>query len=706
MAYEFDFAGSPSQSSYAIYAPNGFMKSSFARTFEDISKGESPKDERYQRQTVCKILRDGANIDPASIYVFRSEIDKNEDTASVSNILVDANDKARYDSLVLNLEKLKKRLEINLNRVTGVRKEDIAKQIQEDFGESQFHACIETALKAKTPDIDLSKFKYATLFNTSVLEVINSEIFINNAKKFSEYYLKLIEKSGGLYARGKYNPSGARDSLSGLKKQGYFGVGHKVHINGDPSSITEKEFETRIAKANAIIDEDKTLAALKDKLSSKKEPQAITELIEGLENTELDYFIKTIAPSNRVEFKKEIWSYWIQKEDAAKDYINDYNNSKAEIDKIETKGSQVTREWEAAIKLFNDRFIGMPFELSVSNPSDARLGRKPARLIYVFKDGADTRQYQRSDIKTLSQGERRALHILNFIFDVEARKKDKQETLFIIDDIADSFDYKNKYAIVQYLSDLNAVGLFSQIILTHNFDFLRTIQGSVVPYKNCLMANKSKNGVSLEKALGIKNIFIGDLKNNISRDNQTLIGTIPFTRNIIEYTNDESDETYKQLTDYLHWKRNTPSKTISEYLTIFNTLYQKNETTTQTDPYIDILFNTASQICNNPTVPGLSITDKVVLSIAIRIKAEQKLLDAIRNLRNDSSYWCESEGQYQNLLNELKRTSPNDSNIPLFEQVSMTVSSNIHLNSFMYEPILDMTKEHLVDLYIKISTLK
>jgi hypothetical protein len=97
--------------------------------FEDISKGESPKDERYQRQTVCKILRDGANIDPASIYVFRSEIDKNEDTASVSNILVDANDKARYDSLVLNLEKLKKRLEINLNRVTGVRKEDIAKQI-------------------------------------------------------------------------------------------------------------------------------------------------------------------------------------------------------------------------------------------------------------------------------------------------------------------------------------------------------------------------------------------------------------------------------------------------------------------------------------------------------------------------------------------------------------------------------------------------
>jgi hypothetical protein len=202
-----------------------------------------------------------------------------------------------------------------------------------------------------------------------------------------------------------------------------------------------------------------------------------------LEKTELDYFIKTIAPSNRVEFKKEIWSYWIQKEDAAKDYINDYNNSKAEIDKIETKGSQVTREWEAAIKLFNDRFIGMPFELSVSNPSDARLGRKPARLIYVFKDGADTRQYQRSDIKTLSQGERRALHILNFIFDVEARKKDKQETLFIIDDLADSLTTKQIRNRSIPFRPKRRWPLFTNI-LTHNFDFLRTIQGSVVPYKN------------------------------------------------------------------------------------------------------------------------------------------------------------------------------------------------------------------------------
>ena len=61
----------------------------------------------------------------------------------------------------------------------------------------------------------------------------------------------------------------------------------------------------------------------------------------------------------------------------------------------------------------------------------------------------------------MSQGERRALYLLNFIFEVEDRKRKSAETLFIIDDVADSFDYKNKHAIVQYLEDISKVEHFS-----------------------------------------------------------------------------------------------------------------------------------------------------------------------------------------------------------------------------------------------------
>lgn len=54
-------------------------------------------------------------------------------------------------------------------------------------------------------------------------------------------------------------------------------------------------------------------------------------------------------------------------------------------------------------------------------------------------------------LNVLSQGEKRALYILNIIFEIEARKELDQKTILIIDDIADSFDYKNKYAIIEYL---------------------------------------------------------------------------------------------------------------------------------------------------------------------------------------------------------------------------------------------------------------
>jgi ABC-type lipoprotein export system ATPase subunit len=46
----------------------------------------------------------------------------------------------------------------------------------------------------------------------------------------------------------------------------------------------------------------------------------------------------------------------------------------------------------------------------------------------------------------------------------------------IIDDIADSFDYKNKYAIIEYLQEIAEDKNFKMLILTHNFDFFRSIQ--------------------------------------------------------------------------------------------------------------------------------------------------------------------------------------------------------------------------------------
>ena len=157
-------------------------------------------------------------------------------------------------------------------------------------------------------------------------------------------------------------------------------------------------------------------------------------------------------------------------------------------------------------------------------------------------------------MQVLSTGEKKALYVLNIIFEVEARKKAKQETVFVFDDIADSFDYKNKYAIIQYLKDIAEEPYFNQIILTHNFDFFRTINSRFVNYSHCLMAFKSSTGIALEQATGIQNVFVKDWKPNFFTDTRKKIASIPFIRNLIEYTKGDKDADFIKLTSLLHWK--------------------------------------------------------------------------------------------------------------------------------------------------------
>ena len=52
LEHTFDFT---SGRSFIVYAPNGMMKSSFAKTFQDFSKDIETKDRVYEGTTVRKI---------------------------------------------------------------------------------------------------------------------------------------------------------------------------------------------------------------------------------------------------------------------------------------------------------------------------------------------------------------------------------------------------------------------------------------------------------------------------------------------------------------------------------------------------------------------------------------------------------------------------------------------------------------------------
>jgi hypothetical protein len=304
-------------------------------------------------------------------------------------------------------------------------------------------------------------------------------------------------------------------------------------------------------------------------------------------------------------------------------------------------------------------------------------------------------------IEILSQGEKRALYILNIMFNVEAKIKDNAKTLFIIDDIADSFDYRNKYAIIQYLKDISKEDFFYQIILTHNFDFFRTLESrKIATYNNCLFSYKSDTEIKLVNAEGIKNPFINDWKNDLSNPKK-LIASISFVRNIIEYVDGDANADYLKLTSVLHWKVDTGNICVSDLQSIFTTAIRNITfpSLTLTDKVVDLIFNEADKCLIAPD--GINLENKIVLSIAIRLKAEAFMISNIADKRPiDGSQTGKLFGRFKKEFKGVR-----DTEITLLDEVCLITPDNIHVNSFMYEPILDMSDLHLRELYKKVKVL-
>src|SRR5438445_8949322 len=66
--HEFDFS---EHRAYAVYAPNGSMKSSFAETFKNVAEAKPSSDRIFpSRPTVRKITdENGADLPPVSVLV-------------------------------------------------------------------------------------------------------------------------------------------------------------------------------------------------------------------------------------------------------------------------------------------------------------------------------------------------------------------------------------------------------------------------------------------------------------------------------------------------------------------------------------------------------------------------------------------------------------------------------------------------------------
>lgn len=243
---------------------------------------------------------------------------------------------------------------------------------------------------------------------------------------------------------------------------------------------------------------------------------------------------------------------------------------------------------------------------------------------------------------------------------------------------------------------------FKQIILTHNFDFYRTVQSRFVHYPDCLMASKTSSGVALEKATGIQNVFVRDWKLHFFADPKKKIASIPFMRNLIEYTKSDGDADFVKLTSLLHRKADSDQITVSDLDAMYNRLFSSAGASADgTMSVIALIRHEAAQCLTAPE--GINFENKVVLSIATRLAAEEFMVGKI----NDPAFIATiASNQTPRLLKRYRQLFPGElAAIGTLQRVALMTPENIHLNSFMYEPILDMSDEHLRKLYREVLAL-
>ena len=711
-----------------IYAPNGTMKSSLAKTFADLRDRKKVEEKIFGYTSVYSVK------DESNLPIEGDKI-----------IVINPFDENSYDNqgLLMANETLRKTY-LNIHKAIGDKKEYLYAQIKEkmkysvrsgfnvkktmlqDWNElsQNEYVCLNkiyTLLHNPTMICSLSEddLDYSVLFNDKVYSLITTGRTSELIGEYEAKYRELVNKS--LYMQqGIIDHNNYSNISSALNTNGFFIANNEVVLKAKDGSASivvkkQKELDDLIKREKDQVLNTKEIKDLFEEINKalikNKDTQAFNLFLQNHQEIIVEY--KDIDL-----FKKKVWiKAFLSYENLLKELLEDYNKAQIELKKLRDEAKSETTEWKLALNLFKERFF-VPFAIEPSNQEDVILNMELPSFKYIFSDNRGEKEVSKENLlNVLSTGERRAYYILNMIFQILVAKKQGKECLVIFDDISESFDYKNKYAIIEYISDIsefadtNGQKLFKILLLTHNFDFYRTIASRITKRGNSFIAFSDSGEIKFEKGQYTKNIFMNYKKRLINNySDNIMVASIPFVRNLIEFTDGDDNPDYLLLTSVLHYKPNTQTITLDKIQDIFNKYWCKKDNLKfalgrENDLIYDIIMQESVKITD---MEKLEIENKLILSMAIRLKAELYMKDCILSeLPNGVDVINEiytKKNQSAWLIKTFKKHI-NDSSISILELVSMITPENIHLNSFMFEPILDMSLKQLYKLYKDVNEL-
>lgn len=702
LEYRFDLSR---QSCVAIYAPNGTCKTSLRKAINDWSKGKPARDAFFpERTSSFEFVTEPADgINPANVFCFRSMGDLASARFFDDALLASPELKAKYikdqESHVAELKNLLKMLRSEIVDGSGSPKDDeMGSFITGVVGASDLgDALAQLVERAESPGEPryVTEHRLSDVLSKSVENALAKpgvkEAFVDYAKVRD----KVLSKS--VYFGDGFDYLGATALAAELEKSKFFEAGHSLTLrnreDGSERVIASCEaFRAAVDGEIRRADSDPVVVGHFKTADEKLGKVAAVKKFKDLIGDDSELASAVGDPAG-VKLTYLVHAVRLHKEEVER-YLADRESYLQRMAGFQKELSEERSDWDDAVQTFQNRFQ-LPVRPYVRNRPNVVLGS--SEPVIAFK-------YQGTDVdndvlmENLSEGEKKALYMLSVIFEVERSKRLEGPKLYVFDDVVDSFDYVNKYAFIEYLRDFVDSDDAYAILLTHNFDFFRTVAsrlGSDFGRQNCLVAEKEATGiVELKRADFIKKTPLVIWKNELE-NNAVRIASIAMVRELVEMRDGDQDADYALLSSVLHGRPNGRGVTFDD----LSGCYMKqigcdalagDERKVQT-----VLIDTCNQIVNN--TESLVLHDKIVLSIGIRTLVE-RYIHAAFALHGIESSGVNTLGR---LISEFKKKLPGEYSIQAdcMDQATLIVPENIHVNGFMYEPLVDIGSQRFVSLY-------
>ncbi len=249
-------------------------------------------------------------------------------------------------------------------------------------------------------------------------------------------YDRLVTRSN-FFRKGAFNHNNASDVAKNLKANGFFKADHSVYVN-NKNVRQEIKNETDL---ELVIQQEK------DEILSDKELKAQFERIDKLliKNVDMKDFRIYLAENEKLipelanpdRLRQRLWvAYLSTCRDVFNDTLSTYDRGREELETIIEEARRESTRWAEVLRDFNSRF-SVPFVVTMENQQDVILRSDAPTIRFRFKghDSTEVPVDESDLIRVLSNGEKRALYLLNIIFEVIARREDNVETLFVLEGV-------------------------------------------------------------------------------------------------------------------------------------------------------------------------------------------------------------------------------------------------------------------------------